>query len=109
MFVDDDGCRARWLSFNDQIVEVTVHEHSRKLAWTTAGQQSAPGQVCGGCVSVELIPEGAGTRVRILASREASGRLGALARRAAAQREFERDIQRSLSQLAGLLGGRSSC
>ncbi len=106
MLVDEDVCRARWLSFNDRITEVTVHEHSRRVGWNTQDHPRTPGPQCTSCLTIELIPEGAGTRVRILATREPLGRLGALAMKVVSQRACERDINRSLSQLAGMLGGR---
>lgn len=106
MVVDDVGCRARWLVFHEQITEVVVHEPSKRLAWNTQDHPSLARMNCQSCVTIELIPEGAGTRVRIQASREKGGRLAALKLRNAAQRAYERDIRRSLDQLAEMLSGR---
>ncbi len=108
MVVDDSNCRARWLSFDDKIEQVVVHEPARRLTWNTQEHPRLVPIECRSCVTVELIPEGAGTRVRIHATREPSGRLSALALRVTAQRAFERDIRRSLEQLAEMLAGRTA-
>jgi len=105
MVVDDLSCRARWLAFHDQITDVVVHEPTRRMGWNTQDHPSLARVNCKTYVTVELIPEGAGTRVRIHATREPAGRLAALASRRTAQRSFERDIRRSLEQLSELLGG----
>lgn len=109
MVVDDAGCRARWLSFNDQITEVLVSEPSRMVSWNTQELPSLPYAVnCESCLTIELIPEGAGTRVRIFATRSPSGRFQELAMKLTTQKAFERNIRRSLEQLAQMLSGRSA-
>lgn len=105
MVVDDLSCRARWLTFHDQITDVVVHEPTRRMGWNTQDHPSLARIECKTCITVELIPEGAGTRVRIHATREPVGRLSLLTGRRNAQRTFERDIRQSLQQLSELLSG----
>jgi carbon monoxide dehydrogenase subunit G len=57
-------------------------------------------------ISVELIPEGAGTRVRIETAQEPAGVLRGIAMRLMTQRAIERHIATSLKQLEGMLQGR---
>ncbi|MFT4048791.1 MAG: SRPBCC domain-containing protein [Solirubrobacterales bacterium] len=109
MVVDDAGCRSRWLSFHDQINEVLVSEPSKIVSWNTQELPSLPhASNCESCLTIELIPEGAGTRVRIYATREPAGRLQEIAMKMTTQKAFERNIRRSLEQLAQMLSGRSS-
>jgi carbon monoxide dehydrogenase subunit G len=109
MVVDDVSCRGRWLEFHDRVTEVIVIEPARSLTWNTQDHARIARPDCRSCVTIELIPEGAGTRVRLLAHREPSSRLAGLAGRRAAQRAYERDISRSLDRLAQMLvGGRSA-
>lgn len=105
MVVDDLSCRARWLAFHDQITEVVVHEPTRRMGWNTQDHPSLARLGCTTCVTVELIPEGAGTRVRIHATREPARKLNVLSGRRSTQRAYERDIRRSLDQLTELLVG----
>lgn len=109
MVAHDDSCRRRWLTFHDQITEVVVLEPTRRMTWNTQDHPRLTPAQCVSCVTVELIPEGPGTRVRMLAVREPSalGRLRALATGNSAQRAFEREIRRSLDGLARLLAGQS--
>lgn len=106
MVVDDKNCRARWLTFHEQITEVVVHEPARRLAWNTQDHPRVAKVACESCVTVELIPEGAGTRVRIEAARSPAKRFVELMTRRAAEKAYERDIARSLKQLEELLAGR---
>jgi carbon monoxide dehydrogenase subunit G len=108
MVVDDRTCLSRWLDFPDQIQDVTVYEHSRRVSWNTQEHPAVKDGGCANCLTVELIPDGAGTRVRILATREPSGPIQALAMRVTAQRSFDRHIRRSLEQLAQMLAGRTA-
>ncbi|MBJ7458501.1 MAG: hypothetical protein JHD02_04865 [Thermoleophilaceae bacterium] len=111
MVVDDESCRARWLSFADQIEGITVYEPTQSVTFSTQEHPSLArlsGIDCGATLTVELIPEGAGTRVRLMAVREPSGRLRAIALRLTAQRALERHISISLEQLAQLLSGRTA-
>jgi hypothetical protein len=107
MVAHDVGCRGRWLTFHEQITEVVVLEPTRRMAWNTQDHPRIPRLQCSSYVTVELIPEGPGTRVRMLAAHEPAteGRLRALARRRSAQRAIERDIRRSLDELAKMLAG----
>jgi hypothetical protein len=59
-------------------------------------------------ISIELIPEGAGTRIRIESQREPAGPLRGLAMRLTTQRSIERHIKTSLERLEGMLKGRST-
>jgi carbon monoxide dehydrogenase subunit G len=108
MVIDDVSCRGRWLEFHDRVTEVVVIEHSRSLTWSTQDHPKLARAECRSCVTIELIPEGAGTRVRLLALREPSSRLAGIAGRRSAQRAFERDIRRSLERLAEMLVGKHS-
>jgi carbon monoxide dehydrogenase subunit G len=105
MVIEEPSCRARWLSFNDQIGEVIVSEPSRMKSWNTLDHPTVTIE-SNASLTVELIPEGAGTRVRIHAAREPAGRLHGIAIRMTTQRVFERNIRRSLDRLAQLLAGR---
>lgn len=105
MVVDSASCRPRWLSFADQIGDVTVYEHSRRVTWNTQDHPRLANTACGDCLTVELFPEGAGTRVRLMASREATGPINQIVLRIAGQRTLERDIRRSLDLLAQMLTG----
>lgn len=111
MVVDDENCRARWLSFADQIEGVTVYEPSTSVTFITQEHPSLAHMSsvdCAATLTVELIPEGAGTRVRILAAREPSGKLRAIAMKLTAQRALDRHISISLDQLAQMLAGRTN-
>jgi hypothetical protein len=111
MVMDDVNCRARWLAFDDQIEGITVYEPAKRLTWATQEHPSLARMAsddCSALLTVELFPEGSGTRVRILATREPSGRLRAIAMKLTAQRALDRHIQLSLRQLAEMLAGRSS-
>ena len=105
MVVEDSNCRARWLVFHEHIQEVVVSEPSRMVSWNTQDHPSVTIEANDN-LTVELIPEGAGTRVKIYATRESEGRLRELAARMTTQKAFEREIRRSLDQLAQLLEGR---
>lgn len=107
MVIEDLNCRARWLAFHDQIDQVTVHEPARRVEWGTQEHPSVSRRgSCRQCVTVDLIPDGAGTRVRIQVLQQPNKRFGELALRVGGQRGVERDISRSLERLAGLLAGR---
>lgn len=105
MVVDDSNCRARWLVLNDQIQDIVISEPTRIVSWNTQDHPHVSIQTDSN-LTVELIPEGAGTRVRICASREPAGRLRELAVRVTGQKACARDIRLSLDQLAQLLEGR---
>lgn len=107
MVVDDSNCRARWLQFNDQIQEVVVSEPTRMVTWNTQDHPSVQIET-NEALTIELIPEGAGTRVRIYATRQPNGRLQEIAMKMTMQKAFERNIRRSLEQLAEMLAGRSA-
>lgn len=137
MVVDNANCLARWLSFANkvevvegdglgrrQIVhgryhrfcncveqEITVYEPARRVEWTTE-EHPAVGRIPrfdrSTVISLELIPEGAGTRVRIETAQEPAGILRGLAMRLMTQRAIERHITISLEQLEGMLLGRSA-
>lgn len=106
--VDSESCLSRWLSFADQITDVSVYEHSRRVTWNTQEHARLAPNGCADCLTVELIPEGAGTRVRLMASRTPSGPIHGAMLRLVGQRSLERDIRRSLEQLAEMLAGRAS-
>jgi len=136
MFVDSPSCLARWLSFatevevvegdglgQRQIVhgryhrfcncveqEITVYEPASRVEWTHTEEHPAvkhiPRLDRSTVISVELIPEGAGTRVRIETAQEPAGMLRGLAMRLVTQRAIERHITISLEQLDGMLQGR---
>jgi carbon monoxide dehydrogenase subunit G len=111
MVVDDENCRARWLSFADQIEGITVYEPSTSVTFSTQEHPSLAhmsSEDCAATLTVELIPEGAGTRGRLLAVREPSGRLRAIAMKLTAHRALERHISVSLDQLAQMLAGRTA-
>lgn len=138
MLVDSASCLARWLAFattvevvegdglgRRQIVhgryhrfcsgveqEVTAYEPARLVAWTHTAEHPAVGHVPrldrSTTITVELIPEGAGTRVRLASRREPAGPLRGLAMRLTTQRSIERDIARSLEQLESMLMGRDN-
>jgi uncharacterized protein YndB with AHSA1/START domain len=136
MFVDNANCLARWLSFatsveviegdglgRRQIVhgryhllcssveqEITAYEPARLVSWTHPEEHPAVNHIPRldrtTVITVELIPEGAGTRVRIESAQEPAGPLRGLAMRLVTQRAVERHIKLSLEQLAGMLKGR---
>ena len=136
MLVDNTRCLTRWLSFATEIEvvsggdglgarqivhgryhrfcqsveqEVTVYEPARLLAWSTEEHQvvsRVPRFDRAGEMTIELIPEGAGTRVRIASRREPAGPLRGLAMRLTTQRAIERHIRQSLLQLEGMVKGR---
>lgn len=110
MLIDSASCRARWLSFADHIRDVTDLEPSRRVTWNTGSPHQPEGapSVPGNCLTLELIPEGAGTRVRIVACREASGTLNQIALRMNARKSLSRGIERSLEQLAQMLNGHAT-
>lgn len=106
LVIDDANCLARWFDFADQIVEVRVCEPSRRMAWGTQDHPAV--ETCSTEMTVELIPEGGGTRVRIAATRESTGRINRLVSRITTQRTIDRHIDRSLDQLVEMLHGRSA-
>lgn len=137
MLVDNTNCLAHWLSFATQIEvvdgnglgqrqivhgrfhrfcngveqEVIAYEPARLLAWTNTEEHPAVGHVPrmdrSTTITIELIPEGAGTRVRIESRSEPAGPLRGLAMRLTTQRAIERHIRLSLEQLEGMLMGRN--
>lgn len=107
MVVDDSNCRARWLALNDQIHEVIVSEPAQMISWNTQDHPSVQIE-SSEALTIELIPEGAGTRVKIYATREPAGRIQEIAMRMTTQKAFERNIRRSLEQLAEMLQGRTA-
>lgn len=106
MVVDDANCRSRWLSFHEQIEEVVVHEPSRRLGWHTHDHPSLSRVDPNASVIVELIPDGSGTRVKLYATCQSTGRIKALTARITGQRACQREIEQSLDLLATLLTGR---
>jgi carbon monoxide dehydrogenase subunit G len=111
MVLDDETCRSRWLSFADQIEGITVYHPSQSVTFSTQEHPSLArisSEDCEATLTVELIPEGAGTRVRILAAREPAGRLRAIAMKLTAERALQRHISVSLEQLAQMLAGRTA-
>ncbi len=138
MLIDNTNCLAHWLSFATQIEvvdgsglgqrqivrgryhrfcngveqEVTAYEPSRLVAWTTTEEHPAVSHVPRmdreTIISVELFPEGAGTRVRIESRREPAGLLRGWAMRLTTQRTIDRHIQLSLERLEGMLKGRTA-
>lgn len=138
MFVDNANCLARWLSFathvevvegqglgSKQIVrgrfhrfcdgveqEVTVYKPAREIAWTHTEEHPAIGRVPrfdrSTVITVRLIPEGAGTRVRIESAQEPAGPLRGLAMRLTTLRSLNRHIRQSLERLDGMIKGRLS-
>jgi hypothetical protein len=136
MFVDSADCLARWLSFatsveviegnglgRRQIVhgryhilcnsieqEITAYEPARLVSWTHTEEHPAVSHIPrldrSTVITVQLIPEGAGTRVRIDSAQEPAGLLRGLAMRLVTRRAVERHIKISLEQLAGMLKGR---
>lgn len=138
MLVDDTNCLAHWLSFAEQIEvlggsglgrrqivrgpyhrfcngveqEVIAYEPARLVAWTNTQEHPAVSRVPrmdrSTTITVELIPEGAGTRVRIESRREPAGPLRGLAMRLTTQKAIELHIRKSLERLEGMLKGRSA-
>jgi carbon monoxide dehydrogenase subunit G len=138
MFVDNASCLVRWLSFathieviegdglgRKQVVsghfhrfcngveqEVTAYDPARQIAWTNTEEHSAIGHMPrfdrSTVITVSLIPEGAGTRVRIDSAQEPAGPLRGLAMRLVTQRSLNRHITQSLEQLDGMINGRLS-
>lgn len=111
MVIDDANCLARWFDFADLIVEVRASEPSRRVEWGTQDHPavaSAEPCDCSTVMTVELFPEGAGTRVRIQATRESSGRINRFVTKITTQRTIDRHIDRSLDQLVQMLHGRTA-
>jgi hypothetical protein len=111
MVMDDVNCRARWLTFDDQIEGITVYEPTKRVTWATQEHPSlarVSADESAALLTIELFPEGSGTRVRILATREPSGRVRAITMRFTTQRALDKHIALSLRQLAELLAGRSA-
>ena len=137
MFVDNANCLAHWLSFATEVVvvegdglgrkqivhgryhrfcncveqEITVYEPARRVEWTHTEEHPAVNHIPrldrSTVISVELIPEGAGTRVRIETAQEPAGILRGIAMRLITQRSIERHITNSLQRLEGMLQGRN--
>jgi len=108
MVIDDANCLARWFDFADQIVEVRASEPSRRVEWGTQEHPTVEPSMCSTVMTVELIPEGAGTRVRIQSIRESNGRIHRFVTRITTQRTIDRHIDRSLDQLVEMLHGRTA-
>lgn len=138
LLVDDTNCLAHWLSFAEQIEvlggngigqrqivrgpfhrfcngveqEVIAYEPARLVAWTNTQEHPAVSRVPrmdrSTTISVELIPDGAGTRVRIESRREPAGPLRGLAMRLTTQKAIELHIKQSLERLEGMLKGRTA-
>jgi len=137
MFVDNAHCLQRWLSFATQVEvvegdglgrrqivhgkyhrfcngveqEITVYEPAQRVAWTHTDEFPAvngmPRFDRSTVITVELIPEGAGTRVRIESAQEPAGPLRGLAMRIVTHRAIERHIRQSLERLEGMVKGRA--
>lgn len=105
MLVDNNDCRARWLTVAGQIESVNVLEPVRRVEWTHSQEHLRLD--CTTVISVDLIPDGAGTRVRIVSSQQVGGPLQVIAMRFGGQRSLERELQRSLEQLAEMIKGRT--
>lgn len=138
MFVDNASCLARWLSFATQIEviegdgmgrkqivrgrfhrfcngveqEVVAYEPAKQISWNHTEEHPAingmPRFDSSTVITVSLIPEGAGTRVRIESSQEPAGLLRGIAMRLVTQRSLNRHIRASLEQLEGMIKGRLS-
>lgn len=136
MFVDNADCLARWLSFatrveviegeglgRRQVVrgrfhrfcngveqEVTIYEPARQIAWTHTEEHPAisalPRFDRSTVITVSLIPDGAGTRVRIQSAQEPAGLLRGIAMRLVTRRALNRHIRQSLERLDGMIKGR---
>lgn len=139
MLIDNANCLARWLTFAHhvevvegsglgckQVVygrfhrfcdrveqEVTIYEPARRIAWTNTEEHATlsalPRFNRSTVITVILIPEGAGTRVRIESAQEPAGLLGGLAIRLVTKRSLARHIHRSLERLDDVVKGRSEC
>jgi carbon monoxide dehydrogenase subunit G len=110
MVIDDANCLARWLSNADEIAGVTTWEPAKRVEWSTVERRPStdPRFEETSAMTVELIPEGAGTRVRIVATQETVGTLRGLITRFTHQRSVDRHINQSLDQLVELLRGRTA-
>lgn len=136
LMIDDTNCLARWLSFAQaievidgnglgrrQVVhgrfhpfcngveqEITQYEPARLVCWTHTGEHPSIPRVPRfdrtTTITVRLIPEGAGTRVRIEGSQEPAGLLRGLALRMLSRRSLSRHIRLSLERLDGIVKGR---
>lgn len=136
MFVDNANCLARWLSFATQIEviegdglgrrqvvrgrfhrfcngveqEVIAYEPAKQISWNHTEEHPAISGVPrfdrSTTITVSLIPEGAGTRVRIDSAQEPAGPLRAMAMRLVTQRSLNRHIRNSLERLEGMIKGR---
>lgn len=136
MFVDNANCLARWLSFaqrveviegdglgRKQVVtgqfhffcsgveqEVVIYEPARQIAWSHTEEHPAISRVPrfdrATTLTVLLIPEGAGTRVRIESAQDPAGPLRGLALRFVTHRSLQRHIRNSLDRLEGMVKGR---
>jgi carbon monoxide dehydrogenase subunit G len=105
MLVDNTDCRARWLTLAAQIESVNVVEPVRRVEWTHSQEHLRLD--CTTVINVDLIPDGAGTRVRIVSTQVAAGPLQVIAMRFGGQRSLERELRRSLEQLAEMIKGRT--
>lgn len=138
MFVDNANCLARWLSFathievvegeglgRRQIVrgrfhrfcngveqEVVTYEPAKQICWNHTEEHPAISGVPrfdrSTTITVSLIPEGGGTRVRIESSQEPAGPLRGVAMRLVTKRSLNRHIRNSLELLEGMIKGRLS-
>ncbi|MFY9487297.1 MAG: SRPBCC family protein [Solirubrobacterales bacterium] len=136
MFIDNANCLAHWLSFAQQIEvlegeglgrkqvvsgnyhvfcdrveqEVVIYEPARQICWSHTEEHPSNRRVPRldrtTTISVLLIPEGAGTRVRIESAQEPAGLLRGLAMRLMTHRSLQRHIHTSLAQLEGMVKGR---
>lgn len=136
MFVDNAECLARWLSFATQVEviegdglgrkqvvrgrfhrfcngieqEVVVYEPAKQISWNHTEEHPAINRMPrfdrSTVITVTLIPDGAGTRVRIESSQEPAGPLRGMAMRLVTCRSLNRHIHSSLEQLDGMIQGR---
>lgn len=136
IFVDNANCLTRWLSFATQIEvidgnglgrrqrvhgryhalcdcvdqEVTAYEPARLLEWTHTDEHPSirrvPRMDRTTVITVRLIPEGGGTRVRIEGQQVAAGPVRGVMMRLLTHRALRRHIRQSLERLDGLLKGR---
>jgi uncharacterized membrane protein len=111
LVVDDSACLARWLAVSEFCgvatdADTVIDGSVRSITWSSVPEP--PQATRSTSLTVEVIPEESGTRVRLLVMREPQGVLRGLATKRTAQRSLERQLRRSLDQLATMLVGRQT-
>ena len=109
LVVDDSACLARWLVVaefcgSSADADAVISEHVRSITWVSAPEPSPSRSTS---LTVEVIPEESGTRVRLQVVRQPQG-LREIATKRTAQRSLERQLRRSLDQLTTMLVGRQT-